>query len=1702
MAEMIFPVPTLIKNVMSPVDLTDAATKTYVDTKTASVFRPAAGSNNHIQYKSGTAFAASANLVFDPTTKTLTVDKIVANGSLLTSIANTSIVGKVASSLVADTVTTNAQPNITSVGTLTSLSISGNLSIGGDVTVTGNLNYANVRDLVVGDPLVYIGANNVSNVLDLGIVASYTSTSKNHTGLVRDHADGKWKLFDNVATEPTTVVDFANSTLAPFQAGNATFGNVVTANYFSGSGNLLANVQGANVTGNVAHASHAYVADSANTIAGANVTGSVANATLATTATVAGTVTTNAQPNITSVGTLGNLVVSGNVSAGNIKTNNILYANGSPFIFNMSAVGSNTQVQFNDAGNFSGSTNLTFNKTTGTLAATAFTGDGSNITGVDANTLNGHPTSYFATSSQGTKADSAVQPGDLSTVATSGSYTDLSNKPILGTAAATNSTAYATAAQGAKADTAVQPSALTGLATETYVNNAVANVQVDLTGYATTTYVDDAVANVQVDLTGYATETFVTDEIANLVASAPSALNTLNELAAALNNDPSFATSLATTIGDKLSTSDFTSTADTWLGTKSTNNVTEGTNQYYTAERANTAIDTRVTKSFVDNLNVDALTLNGSNSASFATAAQGTTADSAVQPGDNVSELNNDAGYLVSSDITSKLNTSDFSSTADTWLTSKSTTNLTEGTNQYYTVTRANTAIDNRVTQSFVNDLTITNVGTLSSLNVNGNITANYFIGDVIGNIIGQFHVPGADTEVLFNADGNASASSAFKFDSVSNTLSVTGAITASTITANILAGDGGNVTGVLGNTIIGSVSQADSANTVSDSYQPNITTVGSLGNLTVLGVIDAGVGVETSNVFDVSGTTAIKTYLNGTSGDVGIGGNLTVGINSNLANVTASHFIGNGSQLTGMYSNTEANAAIDNRVTKTFVDNLNIDADTLDGLTSSEFATSAQGNLADSSVQPGDNITTLSNDAGYLVANSLYGYATESYVGNAISAIPPTDFTGYATELYVSNAISNIPPTDFTGYATESYVDTAVANLVDSAPNALNTLNELAAALGDDSNFASSVTTSIGTKLATADFNSTANAWISNYSGNLSAGNLTTSGTSGNISGADYVIANYFIGDGSQLTGLPANYGNADVANYLPTHTSNVSGNIITANYFAGNGSNLSSIQGSNVTGNVGNAVYAYSVSGANVSGAVATATTASTITSAAQPNITSVGTLTTLQISGMLTANNANFAGNVNFAGAIVGDGSSLSNVTAVTANSASTATTAGTVTTAAQPNITSVGTLTSLSISGNVTSNSYFIGNGSQLTGIYSNTNANAAIDARVTKTFVDNLGVVANVAGTVTTAAQPNITSLGTLTGLTANGNVTASYFFGDGSQLTGLPGGVTNYFKGLQILEDVYDAVGAQNIIFSSTNDSITISRNFNNIDFVVANSQPNITSIGTLSTLTVTNTITGNISGTAGTAIKAGTVTTNAQPNITSVGTLTSLAVTGNITSGNASLGNVVVANYFSGAGNLLSNISGSNITGQVANALIAGTVYTNAQPNITSVGTLTSLTVTGNITGNITGSASSATTAGTVTAAAQSNITSVGTLTSLTVSGTFTSTGNVVLKKFNETVLSSVTTSGTISPDVSTGTIFRYTLNGNITLNSLANAVAGTSVTIILTQDATGSRTLSSTMKFSSGSKTLSTAANAIDVISVFYDGATYYASLSKGFA
>ena len=75
-------------------------------------------------------------------------------------------------------------------------------------------------------------------------------------------------------------------------------------------------------------------------------------------------------------------------------------------------------------------------------------------------------------------------------------------------------------------------------------------------------------------------------------------------------------------------------------------------------------------------------------------------------------------------------------------------------------------------------------------------------------------------------------------------------------------------------------------------------------------------------------------------------------------------------------------------------------------------------------------------------------------------------------SNIHSSSAQVNITQT--TGYATYSssvatYTDAKVAALVDSSPGALDTLNELAAALGDDANISASIHTSIGNRLTTA---------------------------------------------------------------------------------------------------------------------------------------------------------------------------------------------------------------------------------------------------------------------------------------------------------------------------------------------------------------------------------------------------------------------------------------------------------------------------------------------------------------------------------------------------------------------------------------------------------------------------------------------------------
>mgnify|MGYP001497276165 FL=1 len=103
------------------------------------------------------------------------------------------------------------------------------------------------------------------------------------------------------------------------------------------------------------------------------------------------------------------------------------------------------------------------------------------------------------------------------------------------------------------------------------------------------------------------------------------------------------------------------------------------------------------------------------------------------------------------------------------------------------------------------------------------------------------------------------------------------------------------------------------------------------------------------------------------------------------------------------------------------------------------------------------------------------------------------------------------------TKVATTAYTDTAISNLVDSSPSALNTLNELAAALGDDANFSTTVTNSIATKMPLAG---------GEFTGNVTCENITPDADSSRNLGTNSVrfatiYADSFVGSGANLTGV-----------------------------------------------------------------------------------------------------------------------------------------------------------------------------------------------------------------------------------------------------------------------------------------------------------------------------------------------------------------------------------------------------------------------------------------------------------------------------------------------------------------------------------------------------------------------------------------------------
>lgn len=109
----------------------------------------------------------------------------------------------------------------------------------------------------------------------------------------------------------------------------------------------------------------------------------------------------------------------------------------------------------------------------------------------------------------------------------------------------------------------------------------------------------------------------------------------------------------------------------------------------------------------------------------------------------------------------------------------------------------------------------------------------------------------------------------------------------------------------------------------------------------------------------------------------------------------------------------------------------------------------------------------------------------------------------------------------------------------------------------------------------------------------------------------------------------------------------------------------------------------------------------------------------------------------------------------------------------------------------------------------------------------------------------------------------------------------------------------------------------------------------------------------------------------------------------------------------------------------------------------------------------------------------------------------------NVKMTDYKEVIYTSGTTTGTITPDVANGNVQSITLTGSITFNAFSNPEEGQSLTMIIKQPSSGGpHTLTSSMSFAGGTNTLSTANDAVDILTVLYDGTNYYASLATNFS
>ena len=717
------------------------------------------------------------------------------------------------------------------------------------------------------------------------------------------------------------------------------------------------------------------------------------------------------------------------------------------------------------------------------------------------------------------------------------------------------------------------------------------------------------------------------------------------------------------------------------------------------------------------------------------------------------------------------------------------------------------------------NIITVTNTGMFitGDLTVSGNATLS-------GNISGD-HIDNGTTAIDIAApNGNANIT----VGGVSNIavfattgVYVTGLISA---TSNVIANN------VMATNIVNVASHTGSVVSVT----ANVTG----GNLVTGGLITATSNIQGGNILTaglVSSTSNIQ------------GGNLlTGGLISSTGTVT-------GSSLLGSVVSVTANITGGNVLTGGLI---------------SATGNITGGNINTATVRNSSAALTLSTGSGNINLNPTGNVVLNSTYINGLSQ--PVQDNDAASKIYVDNAVSTaLTYHSPVAAATTTTLATATSGTITyTQPNGAG--NGVGATLTTTGTFLLIDTANIqtvGTRVLIKDEGNAVFNGVYTYANTTAIVRATDADQYGSDSTEALSLNDYFF-----VTGGTTNAGAAFVVS-APTGTITFgTSNIVFSQFSSSQTYSANTSAGISISGTVINAKTDNSTTAFDGGGNIIVKTSAQLVT----PNI-GAATGTSLSATGNVQGGNLFTAGSIS-----------------------------------------STGTITSAA---NIVSSQYFIGNGSQLSGLFvagstggaivsGTSNVRVALDANTT------VGVAGTTVGTFASTGLyiPGLIS--------AAGNVTGNYFIGNGSQLTGLSA------------SKIYNGTSEANIGASSGNANITIGGTSNVV--VVSTAGMYVSGLSS----TTGNVISGNVT-------TAGLIT--ATGNITGGNLLTAglASVTGNILGGNILTGALVSASTVVAAG----NVTGGNI---LTGGLISATSSITAAANITGGNILTAglMSSTANITG------------------------------------------------------------------------------------------------------------------------------------------------------